>query len=177
MSKVAGAAKLLKSFAGKAKGAARAAGPKMKVGAGRAGGYVKKSFKEHPYLSSATAAGIGLPVAAWGSDLGQDAMDAMTGADDAERRRLMVADLLSGMNEGVANDRRQQLIKRNTMLLMQTDPQLAAQLMAGRRLPPGAAVFGMQPRKDLIEEVAAAMSNGEFTGDSGGDTLDGFLGG
>lgn len=177
MSKVAGAAKLLKSFAGKAKGAARGAAPRIKAGAGKAGGHIKKSFKEHPYLSSAAAAGIGLPVAAWGSDLGQDAWDAVSGADDEERRRLMVADLLSGMNQGVANDRRQQLIKRNTMLLMQADPQLATQLMAGRRLPPAAAVFGMQPRRDLIEEVAAAMAGGEFVGDSGGDPVDGLLGG
>lgn len=135
-------------------------------------------ISEHPVAGTIGAAGLALPIADWAMGLGKDGLDAITGADDAYRRKVGVQELLARMHQEVVDDRRQQLVQMNTMKLMQQDPQLATQLMVGRRLPPGAAMFGVQPRRDLIEEVAEAMSNGQFADDTpGGDPLAGFLGG
>ncbi len=43
------------------------------------------------------------------------------------------------------------------------DPQLYNQVLAGRRLPQGAAVFGGRPRVDLLEELALDMASGAYT--------------
>ena len=130
-----------------------------------------------PIWAAASSACCWASIVDWALGLGKDGLDAITGADDDRRRRLAIQDLLSGMNENVVEDRRQQLVQQNTAKLMQMDPALATQLMVGRRLPPAAAVFGTKPRRDLIEEVALAMSNGEFQDNSGGDPVEGFLGG
>lgn len=176
MSKMGAVAKALKGAAGKAKGVTgRVSASGM---AAKAGSHVKDAFAKHPVLSSVGAAGLALPIADWGVGLGKDGIDALTGSDDEYRRKLAVQEMLLGMNENVAQDARNQLIQMNTMKLMQTDPQLAQQLMVGRKLPPAAAMFGVKPRRDLIEEVAEAMSNGQFVDDTpGGDPLAGFLGG
>lgn len=55
-----------------------------------------------------------------------------------------------------------QLRQINMQRLAMANPELAKQLMAGRVLPQGATVIGGQPRVDLMEQVADAMSRGEF---------------
>lgn len=55
-----------------------------------------------------------------------------------------------------------QTAAQNTALLFQTAPHVAAQIMAGRRLPKGAVVIGGTPRVDLMQEMAMSMGQGQF---------------
>lgn len=67
--------------------------------------------------------------------------------------------------------RLQRLTQENMAILMATTPRLAAQLMAGQKLPQGAVVIGGQPRMDLIQEVAQGMAMGQYGPGVPDDTL------
>jgi hypothetical protein len=62
--------------------------------------------------------------------------------------------------------RKQEQLRRlqqeNTNRILQYMPQVANQLLAGRKLPQGAVVIGGQPRTDLLDEVARQMGAGAF---------------
>lgn len=57
-----------------------------------------------------------------------------------------------------------QLFEANTVSLAQSDPQLFNELMAGRRLPSGAVVFGGRPKSNYLESVVQGMTDGNFSG-------------
>lgn len=54
-------------------------------------------------------------------------------------------------------------ISANIESLRQSAPDVYQQLIAGRRLPEGAVVFGGGARTDLLERVAMQMSQGQFS--------------
>jgi hypothetical protein len=79
----------------------------------------------------------------------------------AEAVRKDRAKLLWEYKQRQARQRLQALRAANTQALAQRNPHLFAEVMAGRRLPEDAVVFGGTPRVDLLESVADAMSRGE----------------
>jgi hypothetical protein len=81
------------------------------------------------------------------SDQVQDALRQQT------QERLMAAQM----------ERAQQGIRSNIESLRQTAPELYQQLLVGRRLPNGAAVFGGGARPDFLEEVAFQMANNGYS--------------
>lgn len=50
----------------------------------------------------------------------------------------------------------------NTVNLIRYAPEVANQVMAGRRLPKGAVMIGGRPRVDLMQQLAEQMSDGAF---------------
>jgi hypothetical protein len=56
----------------------------------------------------------------------------------------------------------QQMMAENTARLAQLDPHTYYEVLAGRRLPQGAVVFGGQPRTDLLERLAYGMTSGKY---------------
>lgn len=79
----------------------------------------------------------------------------------AEAVRKDRAKLLWEYKQRQARQRLGALRAANTQALAQRNPHLFAEVMAGRRLPEDAVVFGGSPRVDLLESVADAMSRGE----------------
>jgi hypothetical protein len=86
--------------------------------------------------------------------------EAMRGGKDPvleERRERLRATL------AVVEARRlRQRMLESAMRLAATDPQTYTEVLAGRKLPMGAVVFGGQPREDLMERLAAGMAQGEY---------------
>jgi len=72
----------------------------------------------------------------------------------AQDRAMMRARLLSEQRQ----KRIQALKAENMALLARTKPHLFLELSAGMKLPEDAVVIGGQPRQDLLEQVAEAMS-------------------
>jgi hypothetical protein len=65
----------------------------------------------------------------------------------------------------LARARQEQLRRRmlaSAARLAAVDPHLYNQILAGRRLPEGARVFGGQPRVDLMEQLAYEMASGQY---------------
>ena len=59
-------------------------------------------------------------------------------------------------------DRMRQLNAINVQRLMQMNPHLYNEVLAGERLATGTAVFGGQPRTDLLDILASRMSQGQI---------------
>ena len=58
--------------------------------------------------------------------------------------------------------RLQRDMAENAARLAAVAPDVYNRVMAGRMLPKGAAVFGGNPRTDLLEQLTLAMSKGEY---------------
>lgn len=173
MSKMKGVVKALKTGykAGKSVRGTKASGPAV---TGMAAG-IGKHFGKHPKLAALEGAGIALPVGAALGSLGLGAKEAITGTEDGERRAMMLQMLLDDNNQELINREREQVYNENTRRLMQINPDLATRLMAGRKLPPGAVMFGAEPRSDLLREVAEAMAQGQFNPNEEVDPLTEFM--
>lgn len=52
-------------------------------------------------------------------------------------------------------------VEENTQRIMEQKPELAQQLLAGRRLPRGAVVIGGTPRTDILDQVAMSMAQAQ----------------
>ena len=83
-----------------------------------------------------------------------------------EREDERVAERLrADRNEALSIDLRRQrieeMVERNMAVVMQRDPHLFNQVMAGRILPQGAVVLGGPRRQDLMEELAYAMGTSQ----------------
>jgi hypothetical protein len=76
-------------------------------------------------------------------------------AMDLERNRLKVQQEM-----GMRVKRLEALRQRNVAAIMQFAPDLAASLLAGRRLPQEGIAIGGRKREDLLGEVALMMSQG-----------------
>lgn len=68
-------------------------------------------------------------------------------------------------------ERLQASIAENMARLAHADPDLYNQVMAGRRLPRGARVFGGRPRTDLLQELGAMMATGSIQPEPSADQL------
>jgi len=106
--------------------------------------------------------------------------DAMKGAVNSVGRGLTGEDVIGGatsfdevmkleqkqrkaaLRRKIAQENRARVLAQNTMSLVQNAPNVAAQVMAGRRLPRGGMVIGGQPRLDLMQELAGQMADGKF---------------
>ena len=66
---------------------------------------------------------------------------------------------------GAASARKQAQL--NESILARKAPNLYNKILAGRPLPAGAVVIGGGPRRDLMQELANAMSAGAFTPNQG----------
>jgi len=79
----------------------------------------------------------------------------------------------------LAQAKNQRLLRQmaiNTSRLASIDPHLYNEVLAGRRLPKGAVMFGGKPREDLMEALAMKMSTGEFKNpDVPENPLDGMI--
>lgn len=89
------------------------------------------------------------------------------GAGEEERRQDTMMQMQGLADQYVVmRQRRAAEIQRlngiNQQLLQTYAPELYQQLLAGRSLPPEAVVIGGRPRHDLIQDVAAQMSAGQF---------------
>ena len=97
----------------------------------------------------------GLSSAVPGEDaIGNASFDTVQRLEEEARR----ADLRRQM----VQENRARVLAQNTMSLMQNAPDVAAQILAGRRLPRGGVVIGGTPRVDLMQEMAGQMADGSF---------------
>lgn len=97
----------------------------------------------------------GLSEAVTGEDaIGNTSFDTVQRLEEEARR----ADLRRQM----VQENRARVLAQNTMSLMQNAPDVAAQILAGRRLPRGGVVIGGTPRVDLMQEMAGQMADGSF---------------
>lgn len=71
--------------------------------------------------------------------------------------------------------RLRRLMAENTARLAAADPHTYYEVMAGRRLPTGAVVFGGRPRTDLMEQLTLDMSRGAYQPQAPEDELAALL--
>ena len=85
-----------------------------------------------------------------GTGVGQKSLDeTLRIQDESEQAMLM---------ENLRQQQVEEMARVNEQRIMQVAPHLANQLLAGRRLPQGAAVFGTQQRTDIFREFARQMA-------------------
>lgn len=73
-------------------------------------------------------------------------------------------------------DRLRRIMALNTTRLARLDPQTYNEVLAGRRLATGAAVFGGRPRTDMMDMLASQMASGQIAPQrSAEDTLADFM--
>lgn len=152
--------------------------PGMKQGmVGKGAAWLGKSVTAHPVNAALTALMALQMLAPEGLT---SPVKSMTGGDSAVDLFLNGTGLAPGQptfanrlaNQGqltalqdqmrLRAQRDAQTAAQNTALLFQTAPHVAAQIMAGRRLPKGAVVIGGTPRVDLMQEMAMQMGQGQF---------------
>ena len=140
--------------------------------ASRMMGKVARAAIRSPKMAVADAIGIGIPALIGAVGLGSGAIDGVS--------RMVTGDpLLSGpktrdvldLEQRIRTAQRARDIEEqararravdNTVNLIRYAPEVANQVMAGRRLPKGAVMIGGQPRVDLMQQLAEQMSNGAF---------------
>lgn len=76
-------------------------------------------------------------------------------ADDRRRRRLQKV-------QAIETQIIQKRMMESAARLAALNPQLYNEIMVGRTLPRGAAVFGGQPRTDLMDQLAYDMATGQY---------------
>jgi hypothetical protein len=129
------------------------------------GNQIRKQTILHPVASTAAAGATGAFLATQGAHLTGSLADTFdmrgrhSGALMAERELALHTSAERMKAERLMGD-----MRRNSAIIMQEFPHLAAQLTAGRRLPRGAVVLGGTPRADLLQEAAMGMSTGELGG-------------
>lgn len=144
-------------------------------GVGRAvTGTAEGAFRKHPVASSLTAAG-GLAAAnSLGLEVFKRLAVGVTDTDESQRAR---ADEMFQLEQRVRaqrqvremeRQRRDMAMQANLQVIATQAPDVYNQVLAGRPLPRGAKVFAGRPRRDLLEELAVAMSDGAFPVDGGG---------
>jgi hypothetical protein len=125
--------------------------------------FLRKSAIKNPVLTGLAAGGTGAFLLGQGSGLVGAGLDTFDWRGKFDKQ-LTFEKGLSGIEraERMRAERTMMDMRRNTAVIMQEFPHLAAQLTAGRRLPRGAVVLGGIPRTDLLEEVAMQMSTGDI---------------
>ena len=131
--------------------------------------YAPRNMSRLPYYG---AGGIfaGEIVADTGMPAGiRDALVPGAGMADFAESEL---EMMLAQHEGLR--KRQELeaaVVKNAAALAAVHPQLYTEVMAGRRLPRGARVFGGAPRTDLLQELALNMAQGNAPAAAGGSDL------
>lgn len=74
------------------------------------------------------------------------------------------------------NQRLQEVMAFNQAMLAQRFPGIYAKLLAGRELPPGAAVYGGTPNVQNVEAAALGMSMGAFGPPAPPTSMQGIMG-
>jgi len=143
--------------------------------------WTKEAIKTHPVQSGI----FGLAGLQFGAHLTTDIRD--EGADwifarDEKDRHVMFnmhrRNRLHRQLQEIEAGRLQDSIMRNAARLAAANPHLYGEVMAGRRLPQGAVVFGGEPRVDLMQQLATEMAMGEYPREVPPDEqLSQFLGG
>jgi len=144
---------------------------------GRGAAWLGKSVTKHPVNAALTAlmalqmlAPEGLTSPVKGLTGGDSAVDLFLNGTGLAPGQPTFANRLANQGQLTAlqdqmrlkAQRDAQTAAQNTALLFQTAPHVAAQIMAGRRLPKGAVVIGGTPRVDLMQEMAMQMGQGQF---------------
>ena len=153
------------------------------MGIGKAFDKIQSIFTGMPGkdIGSLTKLGIAVPAVGFGAQFANNTViDPMRKAisndpdlyrnmiEDSSRRRESKRESLQMQVEFEEQQRR---MAQASMRLEAIDPHLYNEVMAGRRLPKDAVVFGGQPRTDLMEQLAMGMSQGQFTETNAQDEL------
>lgn len=125
--------------------------------------------KANPGTAAIDAVGFGLPLLGMAKDAVNWGSRQVTG-DPLIGRELTVDQSLEmekkvrmeQMRLQIQQQERAKVLTANTINLLQYAPDVARQVMAGRRLPKGAVVIGGTPRVDLMQEVAGQMADGAY---------------
>ena len=122
--------------------------------------WMSRMLMRHP-VASAVGGIMGLPIAANLLGPMYSSMMDPTGPvrkELAEHKETEAAARAMGMRAQSL----QRSMQQNMARLAAMDPQMYNSVMAGRRLPKGAAVFGGRMRQDLMEELSMQMALGQF---------------
>lgn len=85
-----------------------------------------------------------------GAPIGQLSQDDMVRIQDESEQAMLM--------ESIRQRQVEEMARVNEQRIMQVAPQIANQLLAGRRLPQGAVVLGTGQRTDLFREFARQMT-------------------
>ena len=126
-------------------------------------------MKANPGTAALDAVGFGLPLLGMAKDAVNWGSRQATG-DPLIGRELTVDQSLEmekkvrmeQMRLQIQQQERAKVLTANTINLLQYAPDVARQVMAGRRLPKGGVVIGGTPRVDLMQEVAGQMADGAY---------------
>jgi hypothetical protein len=117
-----------------------------------------KAFKRNPVLTGlgavATAAAGADALVGWGQEASHD----LSGGTFDEQLDYEINNQIRNQIQQRKAQELQRVSALNTARLAAADPHLYNEVLAGRRLPPGAVVIGGTPRQDLMGQLAAAMS-------------------
>lgn len=122
---------------------------------------------------------IGFPAfvggGAFGYELGSDFVDNMNEDPLGEGQEKYAAMLdrdrqMDTYRREAEYDRVRQDMMASLQQLASQNPQLYTEVMAGRKLPRGARVFGGTKRTDLLEELAYGMVKGDYAQAGGGQS-------
>lgn len=125
-----------------------------------------KAFRRGPLRASS-----GAILAA--SGLGQMVLAPIAGAiremitgDELEQARRRTTLLMEARRQRVMEEQRieskRQYVQMNAQRLMQMAPDITNRVLAGRRITQGGVAIGGTPRIDLLQELAAHMSDGSL---------------
>lgn len=113
-----------------------------------------------------TAGGLGatgLFLAEPAVNAAESVADVFTGASFSEAVDTALSDRnLAPSRPTLRAQRLQGLMQENEAMLAMQQPHLYAELLAGRRLPRGAVMFGGGGHRGIMEEVAFRMGAGQF---------------
>ena len=74
-----------------------------------------------------------------------------------------VESMVRGMYKQAELEELRKRMERAAVMIAAMQPQLYNEALAGRKLPKGARVFGGNPRVDLLQQLAMATAQGQFT--------------
>lgn len=126
-----------------------------------------KAAKMAPFTTLGTTAVLAPPVAQFGKDLARD--------DVAEQMRMMSQEREGRFLDALKARRLQQVMDENTARLAALAPHTYYEVLAGRRLPMGARVYGGAPRTDLMEQLSYGMATGKYKPPPSDEELMGLL--
>lgn len=100
------------------------------------------------------------------ADLGLWATDAITGDGGYSEKDLRKMMIVQAHRERMMKRSQEPLvgaIEQNKRTMATMDPTLMASLLAGEPLNPGEKIMGGTPRTDILDQIAMAMAQGQFT--------------
>lgn len=114
----------------------------------------RSALNAAPFTTLGTTAVLAPEIANFGKRLGTDQTDREIKNLSSERETKFL--------DALKARRLQQVMGENQARLAAFDPHTYYEVLAGRRLPIGAVVFGGAPRTDLMEQLAYGMATGKY---------------